>query len=113
MAEYLGRTGYAGGYRVVVEEDRIRVIKDGVVVADQTAPPEAGRSPGRFAREAADLHVGWARLPTGDEIVAIFDGRSPRHGFVVNLTDPALGGRGDIPATTTSPPAGDPHLERP
>ena len=102
MTEYVGRSGHIGGYQVVVSEDRIRVLKGGVAVADQPVPPLNGRSIGRFAAEAADLRVGWGRLPTGDEMIAIFDGRQPRLAYTVNLQDPAFSGWGEAPAVSAS-----------
>ena len=102
MVEYVGRSGYVGGYRVVVGEDRIRVLKDGVAVADQPVPPLDGRSIGRFAAEAEDLRVGWGRLPTGEEVIALFDGVRPRLAYAVNLLDPTLSSWGETPAISAS-----------
>lgn len=90
MVEYVGRSGYVGGYRVVVGEDRVQVLKDGVAVADQSVPPLDGRPIGRFAAEAEDLRVGWGRLPTGDEVITLFDGHQPRLAYTINLLDPAF-----------------------
>ena len=102
MTDYIGRTGYASGYRVEIGEDRLVVIKDDVVVAEQPVPLRDGASIGHFAAAAEDLRIGWGRLPTGDEVVVVYDGREPRHGFVVNLTDPGLSGWGEPPAPLTS-----------
>ena len=113
MTDYIGRAGYAGGYRVEIGEDRLVVIKDDVVVAEQPVPLRDGLSIGRFAAAAQDLRIGWGRLPTGDEVVAVYDGREPRHGFVVNLTDPGLSGWGEPPTTMTSAAVGDPDRPRP
>jgi hypothetical protein len=102
VVEYVGRSGYVGGYQVVVGEDRVRVLKDGVTVADQPVPLIDGRSIGRFAAEAEDLRIGWGRLPTGDEVIVLFDGRQPRLAYTVNLLDPTLSAWGEPLAISSS-----------
>ena len=95
--EYLGRSGDVGGYRLEVEDDRLRVLKEGVVVLDHVVPPHAGRSIGRFVAEAGDLRLAWGRLPVGDEAIAISDaaaGTDEALSYVVNIGDPGLSGWG-------------------
>jgi hypothetical protein len=102
VTEYIGRSGYVGGYRVAVSPDRVNVVKDGVVVADVPVPRGNDRSIDRFLDEAESPQLGWGRLPSGDEILALFDARRPRHGFVVNLSEPGLSGWSELPAPLTS-----------
>ena len=98
MVEYIGRSGYVGGYRLVVGENRVQVIKDGVVL-DHPVPARRGVDVGGFVARARDLRVGWGRLPTGDEVIAVFDDADHDLGYVIDLTDEALSGWGEVPAS--------------
>ncbi len=97
MIEYIGRSGYVGGYRLLVSDDRIRVIKDGVPVVDHLVPPLDGASIRDFVAGAERLRAGWGRLPTGDEVVSVFDDGDRHLGYVVDLTDETLSGWGEPP----------------
>ena len=97
MEDYLGRSGDVGGYRLEVGEDRVRVLKEGVVVLDHHVPPHRGRSIGRFVENAADLRLAWGRLPDGDEVIVISDtadGTDEATSYAVNITDEGLSGWG-------------------
>ena len=95
MTEYIGRSGYVGGYRLVVGEDRVHVVKDGVTILDHPVPPHQGVNIGQFVAQARDLRVGWGRLPTGDEVIAVFDDANHGLGYVIDLTDETLSGWGE------------------
>ena len=99
MAEYIGRSGYVGGYRLVVGEDRVHVVKDGVTILDHPVPRHHGVSIDQFVAQAKDLRVGWGRLPTGHEVIALFDDADHDLGYVIDLTDEALSGWGEVPAS--------------
>ena len=95
--EYLGRSGDVGGYRMEVGEDRVRVLKEGVVVLDHEVPPHGGRSIGQFVAAARDLRLAWGRLPDGDEVIVISDaadGTDEATSYTVNITDEGLSGWG-------------------
>ena len=97
MEEYLGRSGSLGGYRLEVGEDRVRVLKDDVVVLDHEVPPHDGTSIGRFVAGARDLRLAWGRLPDGDEVIVVSDaadGTDAALSYTVNITDEALSGWG-------------------
>lgn len=108
--EYLGRSGDLGGYRIEVGEDRVRVLKDGVVVLDHAVPPHGERSIGAFVAGAAELRLAWGRLPDGDEMIAISDAAAAAEGapsYVVNITDEDLSGWGHGGGLLGSPDASD------
>ena len=94
MDEYLGRSGDVGGYRLVVEEDRVVATKEGVTVVDHEVPRRGGLSIGRFVADATELNLDWTRLPDGDEAIVIADAGGGATGlaYVLNLTDEALSG---------------------
>ncbi|MDP9370673.1 MAG: hypothetical protein M3Q03_20805, partial [Chloroflexota bacterium] len=97
MVEYIGRSGYVDGYRLLVSDHCIQVTKDGVPVVDHLVPPLDGASIGDFVAGAERLRAGWGRLPTGDEVVAVFDDADRHLGYVVDLTDETLSGWGEPP----------------
>ena len=99
MTEYIGRSGYVGGYRLVVGEDRVHIVKDGVTILDHPVPTHQGVNIGQFVAQARDLRVGWGRLPTGDEVIAVFDDANHDLGYLIDLTDEALSGWGEPPAS--------------
>ncbi len=97
MVEYIGRSGYVGGYRLLISDHRIQVTKDGVPVVDHLVPLLDGASIGDFVAGSERLRAGWGRLPTGDEFVAVFDDADRHVGYVVDLTDEGLSGWGEPP----------------
>ena len=95
--EYLGRSGDVGGYRMEVGEDRVRVLKEGVVVLDHQVPSHGGTSVGQFVAAAKDLRLTWGRLPDGDEVIVISeaaDGTDEALSYTLNVTDEGLSGWG-------------------
>ena len=97
MQEYIGRSGYLGGYRLLVGGDRVRVLKEDVVILDHQAPPYDSLSIGQFVAQAEDLRLAWGRLPDGDEVIVVSDaaqGTDVGLSYTINIRQEALSGWG-------------------